>query len=198
LQRISALSRSRQFIATLVLLLIFFVLFEQEKSKVTGFETEQVLDYLPVTDCGIVLTGSSGRIREAFEVFAQKKFKKLIISGVFKDTKLHEIFPQLPFYPEIDPDSVVLEKISGSTYANSVQSLLVAETLKCNSVLLMTSELHMFRAYKMFKAIFPETIRIEKYAVVNPAKETTLLDVYYETFKALFYEIIIFVTTSFN
>jgi hypothetical protein len=45
-------------------------------------------------DCGVVLTGSSGRIREAFEILAQKRIKKLIVSGVFKEAQLNEIFPR--------------------------------------------------------------------------------------------------------
>ena len=157
-----------------------------------SFPQLQLLDYLKPTSCGVVLTGAPGRIREAFEVFAQKKFKKLIISGVYKDVKLHEIFPQLPFYPEIDPDDVVLEKISGSTYANAYQSLLVAETLKCESILLMTSDIHMYRSYRTFKAVFPDSIRIATYPIVNPGKENSVFDVYFETFKSIFYDIILF------
>ena len=131
-------------------------------------------------------------MREAFEAFAQRKFTKLVISGVYKDTKLHEIFPQLPFYPEINPDDVILEKISGSTYGNAVQSLLVSETLKCKSLTLMTSEIHMYRAYRMFRVLFPQDVRIERYHIVNPLKESTLFDVYLETFKSLFYDALIF------
>jgi hypothetical protein len=169
------------------------LVFIKEKSKVLSFpESAEVLDRLPVTDCGIVLTGASGRIREAFEVFTQKKFKKLIISGVYKDTKLHEIFPHLPFYPEINPEDVVLEKISGSTYANANQSLLVAETLKCKSILLMTSDIHMYRAYKTFKAVFPEDIQIRPYHISNTGRENTFFDIYFETIKTFFYDIVLF------
>ena len=150
----------------------------------------QVLDDLPQTDCGVVLTGSPGRLREAFEVLGQKKINKLIISGVYKDTHLKEIFPQLPFYPEIDPESIYLEKISGSTFSNAAQSLLLAETLKCKSILLMTSQLHMYRALRTFKSRFPESISMQKYAIINPVRENTLFDVYLETVKSLFYPVL--------
>lgn len=170
----------------------FIVLVFQEKAKVLNYPPNQILDFLPKTDCGVVLTGAPGRIREAFEVFAQKKFDKLIISGVYKDTQLHEIFPQLAFYPEINPENIVLEKISGSTYGNAVQSLLVAETLKCKSLLLMTSDLHMHRAYRMFKAGFPGPIKIEKYHIKNSAKGNSFFDIYLETVKSIFYNVIIY------
>ncbi len=174
---------------------VFIAVFLNEKAKVINFpDPLPVLDSLPVTDCGVVLTGAPGRIREAFEVFAQKKFKKLIISGVYKDTQLHEIFPHLPFYPEVNEGDVILEKISGSTYANANQSLLVAETLKCKSILLMTSEIHMYRAFSTFKAVFPETIRIEKYHIGSVGRDIRIFDVYFETFKTVFYDIAIIVT----
>lgn len=168
-------------------------MFENEKAKILDHSEVQVFDFLPEVDCGVVLTGSKGRLREAFEVLAQKKIKKLIISGVYKDTQLHEIFPQLPFYPEIDPDSIYLEKISGSTYGNAVQSLAVSETLKCKSVLLMTSQLHMYRALRTFKSRFPPDFPIIPYAIVNPVKELSWEDVYFETLKSLFYPVLSFV-----
>lgn len=189
---ISTLKKYKLSLGILVAGLIFILLFWREKEKVTGYITEPVIsDYLPKTECGVVLTGASGRIREAFEVFAQKKFDHLIISGVYKDTQLHEIFPHLPFYPSIDPEKVILEKISGSTYGNAVQSLLVAETLKCKSVLLMTSDIHMYRAHRMFTAVFPESIQIKTYGITHTSREKQLVDVYFEAFKSLFYNILI-------
>lgn len=166
----------------------------QEKSKVLNgaVSSAEISDNLPHTDCGVVLTGASGRIREAFEVFAQKKFDQLIVSGVYKDTQLREIFPQLPFYPSIDPEHVILEKISGSTYSNAVQSLLVAETLKCKSVLLMTSDIHMYRAHRVFQAIFPPDIKIETYSIVHVSRDKQIYDVYYESFKSLFYNLVLY------
>ncbi len=188
------LKRCRKTVLFFVLLIVFLVLLAEEKSKVLSgaISSAELSDNLPHTDCGIVLTGASGRIREAFEVFAQKKFDQLIVSGVYKDTQLHEIFPQLPFYPSIDPEKVVLEKVSGSTYSNAVQSLLVAEALQCKSVLLMTSDIHMYRAHRVFQAIFPPDIKIETYSIIHMSKDKQIYDVYYESFKSLFYNLILF------
>lgn len=196
LLQITQLKKFGLFFKLAFFLLVFVAIFLKEKAKVVSYpEQLAVLDNLPVTDCGVVLTGAPGRIREAFEVFAQKKFKKLIISGVYKDTKLHEIFPQLPFYPEVIQEDVILEKISGSTYANADQSLLIAETLKCKSVLLMTSEIHMYRAFSTFKAVFPDNIRIEKYHISSGGRENRVFDVYFETIKTIFYDIVIFLAS---
>lgn len=184
------LSKYRHLIFIIIAVLLVVFAFEQEKRKVLSTSASPLLDFLPITDCGVVLTGSPGRLREAFEVLGQKKIRRLIVSGVYKDTRLHEIFPHLPFYPEIDPESIILEKISGSTYGNAVQSLLVAEALKCKSVLLMTSQLHMYRALRTFKSRFPQALPITPYAIVNPVKEATAFDIYFETLKSLFYPVL--------
>ncbi len=168
---------------------MFGLLFESERAKVLSFPPVMILDDLPVSDCGVVLTGSAGRVREGFEVLAQKKVSKLVISGVYKDARLHEIFPQLVYYPEVNPENVILEKISGSTATNADQSLLVSEALKCKTVLLITSQLHMYRAYRTFWTVFPKTVEIRKYQVVNTAKEDTWLDVFIETIKSLWYSL---------
>ncbi|MCB0411288.1 MAG: YdcF family protein, partial [Bdellovibrionales bacterium] len=39
-------------------------------------------------DCGLVLTGGPGRLREGFDLLVQKNIKKLIISGVHPDAGL--------------------------------------------------------------------------------------------------------------
>lgn len=164
-------------------------LFIRERSVVLQTLPSGLIDHLPHSECGVVLTGSAGRIREAFEILNLGKINKLIISGVYKDTQLHEIFPQLPFYPDVKPDSIVLEKISGSTVQNAVQSLQVVQILKCKNILLITSQLHMYRALKIFKAVYPENLEIRTFSTVNPVKEDTAVTVFFETIKSMFYSL---------
>lgn len=171
-------------------------LFLKERSLVLEPQPKVLIDKLEHVDCGVVLTGSAGRIREAFEVLALGKVDKLIISGVYKDTKLHEIFPHLPYYPEIKSDSIVLEKVSGTTYENALQSLIWAKKLQCHNILLMTSELHMYRALRTFKANFPPEIQIKTFAIANPAKEDRFYDEAVETFKSLFYSVLLIVNQA--
>ena len=164
-------------------------LFLKERSLIMQEPAKALIDTLPDSDCGVVLTGSAGRIREAFEVLALGKIKKLIISGVYKDTKLHEIFPHLPYYPEIKSENIILEKISGSTQENAVQSLALVEKNQCRNILLITSELHMYRARRIFNSYFPETIVINTFAVASPSKEDKFYDEALETFKSLFFSV---------
>ena len=181
--------RKRYLIATL----IFFTL------ALFGYEAWQIANDFPVNpaeaetdqliemDCGVVLTGGPGRIREAFEILGQKKIRKLIISGVYKEAQLSEIFPPLPFYPEINPGDVILEKRSESTFGNAVQSLAVVQTLQCKNILLITSQMHMHRSYKIFKTIYPASIPIQKFYVYHLRKDPSEMDLLLETIKSVFY-----------
>lgn len=179
------LGRKRVFIITGLALISG--LFAFENYQIMTDREDVLLDHLELMDCGVVLTGGPGRIREALEVLAQKKIKKLVISGVYKDTQLIEIFPSLPFYPEINPNDIVLEKRSESTFGNAVQSLAVVQSLQCRNVLLITSQMHMHRAFKIFKTIYPEHIQIKKYPVYHLKKERNEIDLIIETFKSVFY-----------
>ena len=118
-----------------------------------------------VGDCGVVLTGGLGRVREAISLLSQKKMRKLVISGAYQTATLNDMFPEILFYPEINLDDVVLERRSNSTEANAQQSLAVTEALNCKSVLLITSDYHLYRAFKTFVQVFPPTIPIIPYSV---------------------------------
>ncbi len=183
MKRIKAKKRK---LAALVLL-VFLGLLLRERNVVLQTQPSGLIDHLPKTDCGVVLTGSAGRLREAFEIINLGKIHKLVISGVYKGTHLHEIFPQLPFYPDVKPENIVLEKISQSTFQNAVQSLQVSQILKCKNILLITSQLHMYRAFRTFKAVFPEDFEIRTFSTVNALKEDTEFTVLFETVKSMFY-----------
>lgn len=141
-------------------------------------------------DCGVVLTGATGRIREGFELLARKKIKRLIVSGVYKDARMIDIFPYLPYYPEITTNDVILEKRSETTLGNARFSLNLAEGLRCRDIVLITSQVHMRRAYSVFKSVFPESIRIKKLTVANSKFEEGYMGLAAEVGKSLFYHVL--------
>lgn len=157
-----------------------------EYYQVVNEPESKLSDIMLPLDCGVVLTGSAGRIREAFEALAQKRISKLIIAGVYKEAQLGQIFPHLPFYTDISEDDVILDKKSESTYGNAVQSLALVKALKCRNVLLITSQIHMFRAHRIFQEVYPIEIRISKMTVANK-KDFGFLDGSLETVKSSFY-----------
>jgi uncharacterized SAM-binding protein YcdF (DUF218 family) len=140
-------------------------------------------------DCAVVLTGGPGRIREGFDLLAQHQVRKLIISGVHPRSTLREIFPQWPFYGSLRQDDVVLEKRSTTTYGNAQQSLPLVEAVNCRSLVLITSHLHMRRAFRTFRNVYPPEVLIMPRAVSSGYIPPRIADLTIEAVKALFYSL---------
>ena len=51
----------------------------------------------------------------------------------------------------------------------------------------MTSQMHMHRAAKIFKTIYPDAILIRQYYVFHSSKENLFFDLMIEAFKSVFY-----------
>lgn len=140
-------------------------------------------------DCAVVLTGGPGRIREGFDLLEQGRVKKLIISGVNPTSTLYQIFPQLPAYSRVSESDVVLEKRSGTTYGNAVQSEALVEALKCRTVLLVTSSLHMYRSFRTFKSRFPPEVQIKPHGIVSGSYRPGSIELFVEVLKSVFYSL---------
>lgn len=140
-------------------------------------------------DCAVVLTGSAGRIREGFDLLVQGRVRKLLISGVYPQAELRDIFPQWPFYGPLQEEDVILEKRSNTTYGNAQQSLPLVEALRCRDIILITSRIHMYRALRIFKAVFPPDFVIYPRAVVAGSYHPDFLDLVLEVVKSLFYQL---------
>lgn len=163
------------------------------------FREIQVIQSVPVNawtqdvtaDCAVVLTGGPHRIREGLDLLYERKVKKLVISGVHREVKIQELLPPRlwPFYSEIDEQDVILEKRSETTWGNAQQSLPIVEALQCRDFVLVTSRLHMWRAYRTFRAVFPDYFEIQTRAVVGNRYETGLWDLLVESVKSLFYSL---------
>lgn len=162
--------------------------FAQEYNLV---EQEVVQSWLTsqTADCAVVLTGGPGRVREGFDLLSNRSVKKLVISGVFSNARLREIMPVWSFYGNLSENDVVLDRRSETTYGNAQQSLPIVEALKCRDILLVTSRLHMHRAYRTFRSSYPENIYIQKYAMIGGRYEASVWEVSFEALKSLFYSL---------
>ena len=137
-------------------LILLLVLVSWKANQITS-EPENLWGNNEISaDCGVVLTGAPGRLREGFELLAQKRIKKLIASGVNKESRMIEIFPYSGYYPEVSLDDIYLEKRSETTFGNARHSMSLVEGLRCRDIILITSQIHMHRAYAMFKIVYPE------------------------------------------
>ncbi len=183
------LKRKRTIIGLLVVLIFIFIIY---------FETDQILSEPEnlwgnneiSADCGVVLTGATGRLREGFELLAQKRIKKLIASGVYKEARMIEVFPYAGYYPEVSLDDIYLEKRSETTFGNARHSMNLAEGLRCRDIILITSQIHMHRAYAIFKIVYPDTIVIKKLTLPNTKSESGLSGLALEVVKTLFYYVV--------
>lgn len=178
--------KTRTFVVLCLMALIIFI---QWNIALNIIQKEVATAWtIPVQgDCGIVLTGGPGRIREGIDLLSRGAVKKLIISGVNGASSLPEIFPSWALYPEIHEDQVFLEKRSETTFGNAQQSLPLAEALQCRDVVLITSKIHMPRAYKTFKHVFPSQIEIVKNSLPVSRSRSETLEIWYEAVKTVFY-----------
>lgn len=136
-------------------------------------------------DCALVLTGGPGRVRAGFDLLQRGDVRKLVISGVNPNVSLDEIFPQIDIYPGVQRFNVLIENHSRTTYGNMVQSLPLLQRLRCQKVILVTSQLHMPRAKKLFQKN-AQGLEFESHSVYT---EQQINDIFYESMKTIFYNI---------
>jgi uncharacterized SAM-binding protein YcdF (DUF218 family) len=140
-------------------------------------------------DCGVVLTGGSGRVREGFALLQRKSLRILVISGVNSSTDLEDLITPMDIMTGVDPAHIFLEKRSLTTYGNALQTADLAMALRCRDVVLVTSQLHMYRARRTFQAAFPSGFVIKPHAIVSSKSESEGLMVATEVLKSLFYSV---------
>ena len=180
-----------RFTGVILLLILFFLfsfffLLELRRMSV---QTITAWDEDYKADCAVVLTGGAGRIREGFDLLSRGAIQKLIISGVHAKAVWDDIFPQWPFYGNLNKEDVILEKVSTSTYENAVESQKWVQKLQCKDLLLITSYLHMYRAHKVFRNIFPDDYPIHIVAVAPQSSRVSAESHVTEAFKSLFYSL---------
>ncbi len=138
-------------------------------------------------DCAVVLTGGAGRIKEGIDLLSTRAVQKLIISGVFKHTDLRDLFSEVPYYGSLREEDILLDKFSKTTFSNALETMTLVEGLHCRDLILITSQVHMYRAYKTFKSVFPKNFPIIQRTVVGSDFTPKKLDIMEEAAKSLFY-----------
>ncbi len=176
------------FIAVVAVTAFFVFQFARDRERILRTQVTSWTDDIHA-DCGIVLTGGRARIPEGFSLLAERRIRKLIISGVYSQADLPGIFPQWPFYGVVDPHDVILEKHSLTTYGNAEQSLPLAKALHCRDVILVTSRVHMYRSLHTFRAVFPKAIAIYPHAVIAGHYNPHAWELYSETLRTMFYDL---------
>lgn len=94
----------------------------------------------------VVLTGSRFRIGDALELLAAGHGRRLLISGVYPQTKLTEIAHMMPEYSRWFACCVDLDHIALNTIGNAVETKRWAQEQGVRSLIVVTSNFHMPRA----------------------------------------------------
>lgn len=141
----------------------------------------------PAADCGVVLTGGAGRVREGLALIEKGAIKTLVISGVNPQTELRDLVTPFDLALGVNPSSIVLERRSQTTYGNAHQSVPILEALHCRDLILVTSQVHMYRAHRTFSAALKNDMRIIPHAISASKGEEAPWNLATEVLKSMFY-----------
>lgn len=142
-----------------------------------------------IADCALVLTGGPQRVREGHAMLARNQVRHLIISGVNPSTELRDLTGPWDLFWGPSRDKIILEKRSSTTYGNAQQTLPIVEGLGCQKVALVTSALHMWRAYNTFRTSYPDSITLVKHAVPSSVRSASFSEYSNEVAKSMFYSL---------
>lgn len=165
---------------------VFFV--EREARKVLSISISSWATD-PTADCGVVLTGGAGRLREGIALMQRNSIKTLIISGVHPQTELRDLIAPFDIAIGANPSQIILERRSQTTYGNAQQSMPLLEALQCKDFILITSSLHMYRAQRTFLANLPSSIQMLTHATPPSKVEESYFGLATEVLKSIFYSI---------
>ncbi|MCL1926089.1 MAG: YdcF family protein [Syntrophorhabdaceae bacterium] len=124
-------------------------------------------------DAVIVLTGGGGRIAEGFKVWKAGSGWDLCILGTGKNTKLTQLLPEADTLSEWELSRIHTEGWSGNTLENAFSAKALVEERKYSSIILVTSDYHIPRAYHTFKKVLSSGVDI---SVIRVNTENGKLD----------------------
>lgn len=118
-------------------------------------------------DAIVVLTGGKGRAEEGLSLLRQGRAELLILSGVNEDADAASIY----FYSRLvekEHGSIVLDKVSRSTYENAEVVSGIVREKGIRSIILITSGYHMKRADFIFRHVMAPDVVIYNYVAPTP------------------------------
>ena len=108
----------------------------------------------------VVLTGAAARIPDAIELLAADRGKRLLITGVHRDTRTAEIAHLMPLYSKYFTCCIDLDRSALNTFGNAIETKRWAVEHNFNSLIIVTSNWHMPRAMAEMEHQMPQTTLI--------------------------------------
>jgi len=114
----------------------------------------------------VVLTGAAARIPDAIELLAADRGKRLLITGVYRNTRSSEIARITPLYSKYFTCCIDLDRSALNTFGNAIQARRWAREHNFNSLIIVTSNWHMPRALTEIEHQLPDVTLIA-YPVIS-------------------------------
>jgi len=115
----------------------------------------------------VVLTGAAARIPDAIELLAAERGKRLLISGVHRDTRAREIARLTPLYSKYFTCCIDLDRSALNTFGNALETKRWAREHNFNSLIVVTSNWHMPRAMAELEYQLPD-VALVAFPVISP------------------------------
>ncbi|HEX5210873.1 MAG TPA: YdcF family protein [Pseudolabrys sp.] len=135
----------------------------------------------------VVLTGAAARIPDAIELLATDHGKRLLISGVHRDTRAREIARLTPVYAKYFACCIDLDRSALNTFGNALETKHWARQHNFNSLIVVTSNWHMPRAMTELAHQLPDVTLIS-FPVISPKMKDKPWWSDFETVRLLFGE----------
>src|SRR3974390_1963073 len=115
----------------------------------------------------VVLTGAASRIPDAIQLLAAGRGRRLLITGVYRDTNAREIARLTPLYSKFFTCCIDLDKAALNTFGNAIEAKRWAREHNFSSLIVVTSNWHMPRAMAELGHQLPDVALIS-YPVISP------------------------------
>ena len=135
----------------------------------------------------VALTGAAARIPDAIELLATDHGKRLLISGVHRDTRAREIARLTPVYAKYFACCIDLDRSALNTFGNALETKRWARQHNFNSLIVVTSNWHMPRAMAELGHQLPDVTLIS-FPVISPKMKDKPWWSDFETVRLLFAE----------
>lgn len=119
----------------------------------------------------VVLTGAASRIPDAIELLAAERGKRLLITGVHRDTSAREIARLTPLYSKYFTCCIDLDRSALNTFGNALETKRWAGEHNFNSLIVVTSNWHIPRAMAEIEHQLPDVTLIA-YPVISEKVKT--------------------------
>ena len=114
----------------------------------------------------VVLTGAAARIPDAIQLLADRRGQRLLITGVYRNTRSREIARLTPLYNRFFACCIDLDRSALNTYGNAIQARRWAHEHHFKSLIVVTSNWHMPRAMVEIEHQLPD-IALIAYPVIS-------------------------------